>query len=353
MGMHELRFAPHFTYEPDPSDLDRLLTGGVLRDDDLERRIQRLAARFRAFVENCPAPEWAPGLIVTEEMRRVTDQYLCIDEIKRAFERLFYLAFRVPPFFAASTVHRAPFWLDALDALQSQTRTSDPSAILKGLMSDETRRCRFIFANFLPPRHGEAFGRYPKQLFFLREWLARRRCRPQSPLRLLDSACGTGEGTWELPLLLRESGYRPDEASVTGATIEPVELFAAAHVFFPHDAGRQGDYRQKIAPLLETGWMERVEFRLDDIRRNTDDGEYDVILCNGILGGPLLHDEEELAAAVSSLAGRLRPGGILLAANRFHGGWKKLVQQSLLEKLFARHGLSPLTIGEGIAAEYS
>jgi chemotaxis methyl-accepting protein methylase len=191
------------------------------------------------------------------------------------------------------------------------------------------------------------------QLSFLREWLAGRRSRQQGPIRLLDAACGTGEGTWELALLLRDLGYTPGDATITGATIEPVELFAAARAFFPHDTERQQGYRQQIAPLLGTGWMERVEFRLEDIRRIADAEEYDVILCNGVLGGPLLHDGEELAAAVSSLAGRLKPGGIMLAADRFHGGWKKMVPQTLLSGMLERQGLQPLSIGDGLVAERS
>ncbi|MBI1921473.1 MAG: class I SAM-dependent methyltransferase [Geobacter sp.] len=345
--MPELSFTPSLAEKTVARDLARLLVQGELRDPDMEGRIRRLHERFRAFVARSPAQFWTPGLVITDEQRRLTEQYLSSDEIKRAFSRLFRLSFRLPPRLDASTVHRADFWLDALDALHNHIGTPDPAAILRELMTDEVRRMRFIFANFLPERHGESFGRYPLQLRYLRERLDKRRGK----VKLLDAACGTGEGTWELALLLQESGYHPEETAITGASIEPVELFAAAHAIFPHDARRQLDFRQRIAPLLETSWMERVDFRLEDIRRMADAGEYDVILCNGILGGPLLHLEEEIAATASALARRLKPGGIFLAADRFHGGWKKMVPQSMLAGLLERQGLRLVAIDDGIAAE--
>lgn len=349
--MSVLSFKPSLEEESIDRDLARLLAEGALRDPDMEGRIGRLRERFHAFAGRCSAPEWAPGLIVTDEIRRITDQYLPMDEIRPAFGRLFRLALRLPWRPASSTIHRADSWPDALEALHPRMDTADPSAILRGLMDDATERRALIFANFLPRHHGEAFGRYPQQLSFLGEWLRKRLGRLQPPLRLLDAACGTGEGTWELAQLLRDLGYIPGDVSVTGASIEPVELFAAAHAFFPHDASRQKGFSQIIAPLVETGWLERMDFKQEDIRRMEDAGEFDVILCNGILGGPLLHLEEELATSASALARRLKPGGILLATDRFHGGWKKMVPQSMLAGVLERQGLRPVPIDDGIAAK--
>lgn len=345
--MPELSFTPSVAENTIARDLNRIRVQGILHDPDMDGRVRRLRERFRAFVARSPAPMWTPGLVVTDELRRLTEQYLSIDEIRRAFSRLFRLSFRLPPRLGASAVHRADFWLDALDALRNQVDTPDPFIILRELMADEVRRIRFIFANFLPERHGESFGRYPRQMHFLRERLSKR----HGPVRLLDAACGTGEGTWELVLLLKELGHSPGDAAITGVTIEPVELFAAAHAFFPHDAERQTEYRERIVSLVETEWTKRMEFRTEDIRGMEDVGKYDVILCNGLLGGPLLHLEEEVASAVSALARCLKPGGILLASDRFHGGWKKMVPQSLLAGLLERQGLRPVPIGDGVAAE--
>jgi hypothetical protein len=130
-----------------------------------------------------------------------------------------------------------------------------------------------------------------------------------------------------------------------------VELFAAAHGYFPHDAGRETAYRQHIQPLFAAGTSGRLCFRQEDLGLGESGvvGGYDLILCNGLLGGPALHEEEKIARVVRILTGRLRPAGVLLAADRFHDGWKKSAPKKLLGNIFAASGLEQLSIGEGVA----
>jgi hypothetical protein len=108
-----------------------------------------------------------------------------------------------------------------------------------------------------------------------------------------------------------------------------------------------------VAPLFANGGTTAIRFLQEDITRIPSPGDerYDVILCNGLLGGPLLHREEILKGAISALAGRLNPGGVLLAADRFHGGWKKEVPNRLLNGLLQQNGLTPISIEDGVAAE--
>jgi len=138
---------------------------------------------------------------------------------------------------------------------------------------------------------------------------------------------------------------------VHGSTLEPIELFAAAHAFFPHDSVRMREFRERVAPLIGAGSRLRMQFSLEDVGGSAGEGDYRVILCNGLLGGPMLHEAGELKGAVAALAARLAPGGILLAADRFHAGWRLKVPREELVDLLRASGLQPLQVPEGIAGE--
>ena len=349
----KLCHSPQFDQAAIERNLQDLLAPGVLSDRDLERRIAIFAERFRIYAACYPHGLWAPGLFVTPEMRNLTEFYLPLDEIRSAFDRFFTAALRFFPFLAASTVHSAPTWLDALHGLQPVVSSPDPASLLRSLMTDEDFRRRFIFVNFLPSRYGGGFGRYPGQLEFLRRWLAENRSRLAGKMCCLDAACGSGEGTYELALLLMESGFTVDFIHVRGVTLEPLELFAAAHCYFPHDARRTAAYRFHTAPLRTSGAAEKILFSLEDLIGSdpAKEREYDIILCNGLLGGPFLHEPRDLLETVRRLTGRLRENGILLAASRFHGGWEKLAPVEALREIFRVCGLQLLEVEEGVAGE--
>ena len=331
--------------------LRRLLVPGALTDSSLERRAAVLDDRFRSYCAYYPYGLWTPGLVITREMRGLTDFYLPMVEIRRAFESLFADALRFSPFLPASLVHTSSDWLDSLQKLQPVVCRANPASLLRSLMADEELRRRFIFANFLPARYGGGFGRYPGQTEFLRSWLGNNRGRLAGEVRCLDAACGSGEGTYDLALLLMEGGLAADSMHLRGVTLEPLELFAAAHGYFPHDPERQNTYRLRLGPLLAGGTTKHIRFSLEDLTMPvpTEGKGYDIILCNGLLGGPFLHDWRFVSETVARLAQRLRPGGILLAANRFHGGWKKLLSDNALREMFAGCDLRMLPVVEGVA----
>ena len=332
-------------------NLRRLLVPGALTDSSLERHAAVLDDRFRSYCASYPYGLWTPGLVITREMRGLTDVYLPMVEIRRAFERLFAGALRFSPFLPASLVHASSDWLDFLHKLQPIVRRANPASLLQSLMADEELRRRFIFANFLPARYGGGFGRYPGQTEFLRRWMGNNRERLAGAARCLDAACGSGEGTYELALLCMESGLGADSIHIRGVTLEPLELFAAAHGCFPHDPGRQKGYRLHLGPLLAGGAARRIRFSLEDLTMpfSPEGKGYDIIICNGLLGGPFLHDRRYLPETVARLARRLRRGGILLAANRFHGGWKKMLSDDALREIVAGCGLQMLSVSEGVA----
>ena len=345
-------FVPDFSTEGVAAGLSLLLRGGRLDDADMEQRIVRLEERFQVYTATCPQPLWAPGLRITAGMQAMVEIYLPLAEIRRAFERLFTMAMVPPPVHSASLLHTRDNWLAVLHHLAPLVSYPSPARLLRQLTTDEAYRNRLLFALFLPRHYGCDFDRYPGQTTFLADWLVTQRGRLGGMIRCLDAACGCGEGTYGLAGLLTACGYPGRRATVTGTSLEPLELFAAAHGWFPHDRERQLLFRQRVAPLLSAAGQPQIGFHLEDLTSGQGDGEeFDVILCNGLLGGPMLHEVEPLERAIDGLARRLAPGGILLAGDHFHAGWKRRVPPQRLEEMLGRCGLRILDVAEGIGGE--
>ena len=328
----------------------RLLVAGDLGDPDLDRRAQRLDLLFRSAARTCPAQLWAPGLAIEREWRSVTETFLPWAEIAPAFRRLISLSLRYP--IPADPLAPIPSWPDFLDRFASGTDSANPAPLLRRLLDNESFRWNWLFILFLPKEHGGRFDRYPVQMKFIRRWLARRPSLFVTGISCLDAACGSGEGTWELALLCRECGFRPREVTICGSSLDPLELYAAAHGAFPHDPGREREYRHRIRPLVETGFAERMTFIREDLVDPAGSPvRHDLILCNGLIGGPMLHGPEQMERAVQGLVRRLSPGGLIVAADRFHEGWLKKTPKGAREALLARCGVRILETGEGIGGE--
>ena len=282
-------------------------------------------------------------------MRGVTEALFPISRVRRAFELLLREGCRFPPLLSGSYLYSCASWLDLLQRFRPQPAQADPAHLLRELARDPGKRVAFLFALLLPHHFGGSFDRYPAQSRWLGAWLRSRAGRLRGRIRALDSACGSGEGTYGLAELIAGAGFGGKGCVVHGSTLEPIELFAAAHAFFPHDPDRARDYRGRVAPLLEKADAVGMEFYLDEVGTVRKGEGYHLILCNGLLGGPLLHEPGELSRAVGALASRLLPGGVLLAADRFHAGWRLRVPAEKLRALMRAHGLVPLEVPEGVA----
>ena len=313
--------------------------------------IRRLRAMFAAFTASCPPPWPAPGLALCPEIHYQNELWLPLAHIRPAFERLFRTALRHTPILSSTPFSDASSWTDIVAGYHLFFKASvDPSALLERLLTNVEQRERFLFRSFLPERfHGNDAQRYPDQMAWITAWLSERR-GGTGPLRCLDAACGDGTGTYGLGRLLLEAGYGAEEFSIEGWTIGPLEVWAAAHGAFPHDPKRQERYREWTSPVFAQGAHRRIIFRRVDLLAGAGPVEgFDLILCNGLLGGPIIHQREELLRVARNLAGLLRPGGVLLAADRFHGGWKKQIPREYLGYLFKRCGLLAGEADEGIA----
>ena len=342
-----LTLVPSLDADRTAAGLERLLVSGIISDPHLERRAARLERHFRSYLLACPAPLWAPGLRIDREWRTVTETFLPWSDLAPAFRCLMTRSLRYPP--RSDPLATPLSWPDFLDRLPPGIASANPATLFRSLMADDTTRRRWLFSLFLPKEHGNGFDRYPVQREFLAGWLHQRR---GLPLSCLDSACGSGEGTWELAELFRKNGYLPSEVSIHGSSLDHLELFAAAHAFFPHDRDREARYRSRIFPLLAGGFADRITFEQEDLADSCGAEErYDLIICNGLLGGPLLHGRAELEEVVAGLVRRLRPEGLFLASDRFHEGWHKLIPVRAVEEILAGAGLKVLDVDEGVAGE--
>jgi SAM-dependent methyltransferase len=343
------------TLAPDliQSNLSALVARGTISSQSLDTAIKLLDERFKRYCALYPLGLWAPGLVISGEMRGLTEQYLPMAEIRPAFRKFFSLALHYPLSEETDPVRATSCWLDLLQRLRLPGDAVNPGALLKKLTLDESWRIMFLFAALLPQHHGGSFARYPAQIRFLQEYISGRKDIYSQGIRCLDAACGTGEGSYDLAGVLLRCGIPCRAFQVHGCSLEPLEVFTAAHSHFPQDPDREKQFRTITGPLFACNATERMLFFVDDIMRQPkpEENRYDIILCNGLLGGPFLHGNKILTNAIASVVKRLKSGGVLLAADRFHGGWKKDSPPSLIKEIMERSGLVVRYLSDGIAAE--
>lgn len=316
--------------------------------DRFKAELRHLQKLFDRYTATSPPPFIAPDLIVTPEIRIQSELYLPIAKITHAYNRLYTAALGYPPILTSTPFHNALSWADLFVKLpQNLQFSTNPAHLLKQLLADRVLLTDFLFASFLPRRFYGGLNRYPEQQAYIREWLVQR--KPVA-VRCLDAACGTGEQTYGMALFLSEQGFLPEDIQVDGWTLEPLEVWAAAFLRFPHEPSYELHMRNAVASLFQSGYHSRIRFCCHDmlIRPANARGPFDLILCNGLLGGPIMHDPKEIGRVVGNLAHLLAPGGLLLAADNFHAGWKQRCPQKTLRASLETHGLICDAVGEGL-----
>lgn len=178
-----------------------------------------------------------------------------------------------------------------------------------------------------PPRFGTDSGRYPAQLARLaslfQSWPSGGR-----PLRLLDIGCGTGQNTLEIAAMgleLLSGGLQ-----VLGITLEPLEAWMARCRCLPHDPVRQRRLQRYGADLP-------VEFEASRFQNFSAPEPFDIIVCNGLVGGRFLHRRQDLDVFLETCLRSLLPQGSVFLANHFHDGCRASCEH-LLEQA-RRRGL--------------
>jgi len=343
-----------FSPSRDAGDAERSLTTLIrLRLDPLPltERIQRLHGTFSTYRACCPPPWASQGLRITPEISYQSELWLPLDQLRPHFYRLYRQALTYPPVYPSTPFAQGASWAAIVADLPAFLKQfANPAELLEQLLSDSELRMKFLFWSFMPKRfYGAGSDRYAGQSSMIAEWI-RQRSRRGTRLRCLDAASGDGANSYALARLLAEQGWRPGRFQIEGWTIEPLETWAAAHGCFPHDPVREQLFRRETADCFERGLAGTIRFRCADILNAPQTEQFDLIICNGLIGGPIIHDSRAMAAVVRALAGLLAPGGILLAADHFHGGWKQKCPQDELRALFEWHGLVNVEAAEGVAA---
>jgi SAM-dependent methyltransferase len=329
--------------------LGELLNLDPLPDPCLGRRIDKLSERHRTYCRTV-APIWTPGVVITPEMRNHAENHLPVAEVLSLLPALLRRLCRFSPTPIPLTLPPPLSWPDLLARLPFHLQVADPCRLLSLLLSEPDARIPLLFALFIPRRFGGGLGRYPHQMAVVRQWLAKEAGSGRH-LRCLDAACGTGEGTWELALSARAADIPRERLTIHGSSLGELELMAARHLFFPHDQQRQERMRQAAAPLVAAGYSHVMSFFRDDLLKPSPaETTYDLILCNGTMGGPFLHEPQQLETALAGLADRLRAGGLLCMADHFHGGWEKKSPRRRSAAVLAEMGLSIQCGNEGLVA---
>jgi SAM-dependent methyltransferase len=237
-------------------------------------------------------------------------------------------------------------WADVFVALPRQFQFSaNPAELLESLLADRKLLNVFLFASFLPDRFYGNVGRYPGQFDFIRDWLE---SRSDGKLKGLDVACGSGEETYRLATLISQAGFSAEAVRIDGWTVEPLEVWSATYRRFPHNLQRELSLQQIACNLSRNRYDRCISFSCRDILQSSATAQFDLVLCNGLLGGPIIHSPAKLDLAVGKLSQLLLPGGMLLVADSFHGGWKQQCPQTGLQALFEKYGLKYSAAGEGI-----
>ncbi|MCL2760467.1 MAG: chemotaxis protein CheR [Desulfuromonadales bacterium] len=346
--IEKIVLTPDFSTDAAKTIFGDLFHKGNILDLYLEQQCKKLKNLFKVFASTSPVPEWSYGIVITDEMRKQSELYLPLAEIAPAFNYLCLTACKYKPFLEVLPLNCSLSWVDALVKFKMPEISFNPGKLLYNISTDEKLRQRFLASVFLPLRYGGNFGRYPKQSKFLQNRLKTMNTKGIKNIRILDAACGSGEGTYEVAKILIETGFAPEECQIDGITIEPLELVAAAYGEFPGYPDRSSEFRKFAEPIARSGGDRMIKFRQGDISSKTAyKGKYDIIICNGLLGGPLLHKVDNLKKVANLFATHLKYGGTVLVANHFHSGWNRPDNVTGLINMFKQQGFSATSIEEG------
>ncbi|MBQ6473992.1 MAG: hypothetical protein IJJ33_18530 [Victivallales bacterium] len=278
--------------------------------------IERLAAhnrewsaRWRNWLAHAEPPWWAPGLVCPPDLRGRYECWLPAKEFRRT------LCFVGRAFLPDESWLPYPLTHSAWPSLPDFWNAL-PRRFASRVQFLPEELAALFCALADPPRFGTDTGRYPRQRLLLECLL------PDfagQPLRILDLGCGVGLNTLETAVLAQERAPGA-QLSLLGVTSEHLEVWMATRRTLPHDAHRQGRLRRYPESLP-------VLFRQGDATTFCSPTPFDLILCNGLVGGDYLHQDRDYRAFIQNCASQLAPRGAILLANRFHTGRRVHVER--------------------------
>ena len=261
----------------------------------LTRHNQRWGESHTNWLRHAIPPWWARNLIITPEIRESYEKWLPMDEFRRSFTQVSraYLpdeSWLPLPLRSGAYLSLPDFW------------AAMPPSFAGKVCFLESELLPLFCAMADPPRFGTTAGRYPEELEYLKG-------NVRSGMSVLDVGCGVGVNTLEMSSAVKGAFF-------TGITPEPLEVWMAIHRRIPHDVQRQAIMAQFDGTAdFKCGTAEEFS------------GEYDFIVCNGLIGGRFLWRDSQYKAFLLCCRTSLRPSGRVLIADRFHDG-----QQQNLER---------------------
>lgn len=291
---------------------------------------RRWGARLEQFRRHAGPPWWAPGLILDADIRDRHERYLPVraflndlaDLATHILPHSSWVPRLLRPACAVCACCAAPAPVPSLPDLWAQL----PEPLAGQVTVAESALLPLLCALADPPRFGTDFGRYPEQLRGIAEF-ATTHVSPGVPLRVLDLGCGTGQGTREAAATVAAAtGQTP---WTVGVTSEPLEVWMATHRRLPHDPAREQRLQACLAPCP-------VHFLAGDATAVPCRGRFDLVLANGLVGGPFLRSPHQVALFLLELARLLAPNGRVTLANRFHEG--ELPQVAAAADIARRYG---------------
>lgn len=285
----------------------------------LRRFNRRWELRLEVFRRYAFTPLWAEGVVIDAPVRQAHERYLSVDLF---CDELYTVAQYVLP---------AVSWVPGVLCGPRRRQVRGPRNSTPLSLPDLWAKMPYACAGRLtfrleevfpllcaladPARHGTRAGRYPDQLAGVHGWLASRQLRP---VHALDIGCGVGHGTFELAGALNES--RCAGGACVGVTAEPLEVWMATHRQLPHDPRRMAELRT-LALTAEAAFVTGTATNVPC------DGPFDVIVCNGLVGGDFLGSDKSFRGVLSEFRRLLAAGGRVSLANRFHEGARGKLQR--------------------------
>lgn len=359
--LHAFSFTPSLDSDVASQTLAQLLHPREQTESFLEKTlsdIQRLDHLYQNFCRYASPPWPSTRLAITNENIYQSELWLPMSHIAPAFIRFLNSCLTFPPLLQHTSFSSGSSWAEFVTTLPCWVETTNPATLLNLLLLDYDFRIKFIFWLFMPRRYyGTGSDRYPIQMQFLTDWITRGNTN-LSKISILDAAAGDGEALYACAGLLFDRGFGKDNFYLEGWALDPLENWSAAHIRFCHNPERESEYRMRTEGVFRQGISENIVFRTFDLTSRTckntavinHAAHFDVVLCNGLLFGPLLNNDSQLRDAINNLAIRMKPDALLLFENHFHNGWKMKFPTAYINDLLSECGLLPIAVERGNAA---
>lgn len=311
------------------------------------RNLEKLQLAFESYCRFCSPPWAAPGLKLTPEIIIQSELWLPLNTIRPIFYHILRSFLSYKPIFSSTPFANASCWFSIVSRFPHWLANYDnPANLLRQIIFNEDFRHRFMFWIFMPQRYyGANSNRYPQQMEILSNWMKKR--SKTDPLRCLDAVCGDGTALYAWHEILIKSGFNNQMIHCEGWALDPLECWAAA---YKTSGCNQFQYNTKSSAVTVKG---RLIFRAVDFLKPkfAMGNKFDLIFCNGLLGGPIVHTSKQMQIVVDFLIKLLSQKGIIVIADHFHDGWRKLVSLEAVQDYFTKAGMVTHPFGEGFCAK--